>query len=335
MKRLAQLARVGASAIMLGNVAFGLGWSQVAHAAPAYQYIALGDSIASGHGIHPYATGSGDEDCKRAAGTTPGVDYSYPYYVRDFLELQRPVVLDPANFHLLACTGAKAEDLHKQVNKALKLLGESGSGTPSPGVISITIGADNFNFSSPDTYNQAFSPLTYGQFEKFREKQANIITKNLTAEMKRLLSKKVDRQVVVTGYYNPFNTESVIFDTANLLGANCGSMIWPRPTCQQVINDTVQILNDAIAAAVNNVPGNVRFVSGDTMLAAFSGHESPRSYCGSAAPEFADSYIQALNVEFPMSTTFPPEDGADCFHPNELGHEAIGYMAISVLPYGS
>jgi hypothetical protein len=61
------------------------------------------------------------------------------------------------------------------------------------------------------------------------------------------------------------------------------------------------------------------------------GHKSPRSSCGSAAPDLSDSWIQ--DKDDLTSNSFPPIPRivalgpwrGDCFHPNIFGAEKIAH----------
>jgi lysophospholipase L1-like esterase len=335
IRKMVRRGGVAAALLLVFGIVSAVGLARPAAAAPSFRYIALGDSIASGHGIHPYGNGAGDVSCKRSIGTVPEVNYAYPHYVRDRLEVENQVRLNPADFHNLACSGASVQDLHQQVTSAISLMGTAGTSRESPAVVTITVGADNFHFDQATTYLNAFNAVSYDNFVKTRNQEAQTVRTNLVKEVKRMLPKSANRQFTLTGYYNPFNSQSAI---VSAFPFNCDVQVHNRPPCQQVVNDTVQVLNDAIAGAVQDLSedtSRVNFVSGDMLAQEFTGHESPRPYCGTADPAFGDSYVQALDVPSSIDLFNVPRDGDDCFHPNQLGHEVIGNLVISLLPFGS
>jgi lysophospholipase L1-like esterase len=303
------------------------------------KYVALGDSVASGHGLGTTLTDpSGRPSCQRSAGDSPAHD-AYTDDVRDWLATPRHSPLGflphPESYRKLACSGATVERVASdQVPGADAWLGTA------PSIVTITAGANDFDFANPARYVQAFDPFTYDQFVAFRSAAAATVADRLTAALHSLGDNRSRRFIAVTTYYNPFNARSVIYDQL-LVWVLCSLPIGDRPPCSQVIQDTLDVLNAAIANAVRRyeasaTAGDARAALVGDVDAAFNPgdrrqtHAAPKPFCGDAPPSFDDSYIQAERTGR-LDLTNPPQTGNDCFHPNLAGHLAIARLVEAPL----
>jgi lysophospholipase L1-like esterase len=271
----------------------------------AVDYFALGDSVASGHGL-------GDRGaCRRSS-------RAYPRKVRAALEDRRGLV----RFRMLACSGAVAtgakEDgprsLRYQVTRTLDELSSRRT------LVTLTIGVNDFEWSDIVlTYFRLRSDES--SFEEWRSAITNDVAASLRRELRRLLAHR-NVAVVLTEYYNPVNTGSILFGPP----LPCESFA----ACYERTERIAHGLNAALREVRASLPGRAR-VRVARVHDAFHGHESPAPICGTAGPDAAETWIQ--HPQDPGSDSFPavpPEIEAvtgdwrgDCFHPNEEGSRAI------------
>jgi lysophospholipase L1-like esterase len=301
------------------------------------RYVALGDSVASGHGLGTTLTDpNGRPSCQRSAGDSPGHD-AYTDDVRDWLQRHSPLgfLPGPQSYRKLACSGATVERVASdQVPSANAWLGTA------PSIVTITAGVNDFEFTNPARYVQAFDPLTYDQFVAFRSAAATTVADRLAVALHSLGDNRARRLIAVTTYYNPFNAQSVIYHQL-LVRVVCSLPIGDRPPCSQVIQDTLDVLNESIANAVRRyeasaTAGDARATLVGDVDAAFNPgdrretHAAPKPFCGDAPPSFDDSYIQAERTG-QLDLNNPPQTGNDCFHPNPTGHLAIARLVEAPL----
>src|SRR6188472_1396199 len=104
MRRQSKLVLVFAIATLCLQTIGGFAPNRAVGAAekPAVEYFALGDSIASGHGL------------QGAQGNCLQSSHAYPYKVRDILATQYTVKF-PASHHL-ACSGSSSAVMVSQLN---------------------------------------------------------------------------------------------------------------------------------------------------------------------------------------------------------------------------
>ena len=284
-------------------------------------YFALGDSIASGHGLHD--TGG---PCRRS-------NIAYGGIVRNEL-LKR---YSEVNFHHHACSGATATEpdaerlaadeekwLHNQVNHVLA----EASTLPvdRPILVSITIGANDFNWSDGDNFKRQLYWAKDAQFQQWLNRTNEQIKTALKDEVVRLLAVP-NIAVIITEVYNPFNKESVFFKY-NPVGDRCGPLF---RKCYDRTESAALQLNSAILDVYFDLgrPARLQITPLHTL---FQGHESPRNSCGGASPDLFDSWIQ--DKDDLTSNSFPniPKNVADgpwlgdCFHPNIFGAQGIAHQ---------
>jgi lysophospholipase L1-like esterase len=144
------------------------------------RYLALGDSVASGQGLD-WSDWTRGDPCWRAGSDSPG---------GRFFSTWRKA--GPGrSFTLLACSGATAADLLApggQVDAAL---------AANPGLISITIGANDLSFVNPAKFfvNGSLDQRTVDQ-------RLAALRARLTTVMTRLLS-GTNAKILVTTYHDP------------------------------------------------------------------------------------------------------------------------------------
>ncbi|MEO3859495.1 kelch repeat-containing protein [Acrocarpospora sp. B8E8] len=305
------MIRRSIAAILLTGAA-ALSPSAPAPAAATFvKYAALGDSVASGHGLNT----SRQDTCRRSA------DGAYPDVVKADLGL------DAAHYRKYACSGDTSDVLlATQVSKANDFLGED------PTLVTLTVGADDYQFAFWQVYLAAFAPRAYPTFARLRDGTSTILRRNIHTALDQLGKGHPHRTIAVTTYYNPFNAKSVIYTALPL---RCDQTWLGRPPCHQIMTDTVNALNNAIKGAVADYTGTaqdatVKLVDG--VGAAFAGYEGPRPFCGDADPTFSHTYIQAKATRR-LNLLLFPRNGDDCFHPNRDGQNKIAKLVnAAVVP---
>ena len=327
---------------------------------PVIDYFALGDSVASGHGLGDDgrdALGNGTESGEDLTACRRSAVRSYPgQLVRDLEQDYEEV-----NFYHLACTGARAsydadkaikecskrvdddsecryQLLGTQVDEAIETLEANRTAeTERPTLITITIGANDFEFVDPLTiYRTITGPDPH--FDAYVALRSSHVRLGLQVALLRLLEYP-NVSIVVTGVHNPFNQNSFMFTFA---GSRCSVRHVVGIDCYQRTEEAAHAINQAITDTVESLGTNhrERVALADDIHDLFHGRESPRdsaaipfvgTSCGSANPSPLDTWIQypadpnsnsyALKYDW-KSRAFVP-DGAfwkgDCFHPNDEG----------------
>jgi lysophospholipase L1-like esterase len=271
---------------------------QPASAAPAVDYLALGDSIASGHGL----LDSGGT-CRRSPA-------AYPRTVLAELRERH----DRVRFTMLACSGAVAagdadglRSLKRQVTKALGRIGAR------PTLVTITVGVNDFAWSDiVASYFRLRDPNS-ASFEGWVDSTADRMAQAIDVQLRRLIARsKVI--VVLTDYPNPVNTGSILFG---------GPVPCTDPgACYARTEYLVHALNASLEGLVRK---RVKLAS---IHETFHGHEGPSPTCGSSPPTVEDTWFQ--HPDDPESNSFPPVAAlvgevwrGDCFHPNASGAGGI------------
>lgn len=284
--------------ILIGTLALWGVWGWGVRSVPALpvEYFAVGDSVASGRGL--------DDDeaaCRQSR-------LAYPWLVVE--RLQETFLVQ--QFDLLACSGATTATLDQQVSEVLSRL------SVSPTLLTLTIGANDFGWS--DVF--AFAPrLCTPSDEAFRAwvgGTAQVVEENLVGQLSRVLAYP-QVEVILTDYYNPTNASGAFWERVH-----------PRCLLVDVYDRSEQVvhaLNAAIRQAWQRV-GSPSFVQVATVHAAFHGHEAPRPWCGTAAPDIEGTWIQYPTD--PNSNSTPV--GGDCFHPNRAGAEQYAAAVTALVP---
>lgn len=316
------------AAIATGGVLTRLGINSVAAVGLAIDYFALGDSIASGHGLEDTGDGNGAPCQPDGASCCRRSGQSYPYRLYYDRLLARYA---PGAFHHLACSGAASPQLRRQVDQVVAKL------SSRPTLVTITMGANDFGWSDPAAFEFRLYWERRSEFDAWVDDTVFATKAGLRAQVGRLLRYR-NVVVVLTEVYNPFNENSVFFKYG--VGNRCGVV-----NCYQRTQVSLDKLNRAFheLASEINQPDRFRVTTG--LRLAFSPYSSPRGYhygpvrkgvqayqeqCGYAAPDVADTFIQYRTdpnsnsyPDIPEKVGGPGEWRGDCFHPNRAGAAAI------------
>jgi lysophospholipase L1-like esterase len=185
----------------------------IAHAA-APNYVALGDSYASGVGTRSYIAGSGS--CQRSTKAYPYVD----------------AARIGANLTFVACSGARVADVTAN---------QLSSVTGSANLVSVQVGGNDAGFSSVIT--ECAKPSWLGNCTGAINNAQSIINNTLPGRLNGLYgsikSKAPSARVVVVGYPRLFN------------GTDCNAGTFFSPTEMTRLNQTADLLNAKVAAAAS------------------------------------------------------------------------------------
>ena len=269
---------------------------------PEIHYFALGDSVASGHGLMDDGT-----PCRRS-------DQSYPSKVAARLKERHKEV----HFISLACSGARVNfpddfsDPYKffpnQVNEVIRALRRLDG---APTVVTITIGANDFGWAELQQFADFLYLSNLKRFDRIVNRISDSVRRVLRRQVRRLL-RFPNVTVVLTEYHNPFNTNSVFFLGP---GGRCGVV-----ECYDRTEYAIHTLNNAIVQVYIDLgrPSNLRLTA---IHGLFHDHESPQPSCGNDEPAVDDTYVQYKDD--PDSNSFPfrldSSWRGDCIHPNSSG----------------
>jgi lysophospholipase L1-like esterase len=281
---------------------------------PEIDYFALGDSIASGHGLMD--DGSACHQSSEA----------YPHKVKELLKAR----YEQVNFQFLACSGATAlYDEGKVVEHNFKWLGNQvdavlGNLSNRPTLVSITIGANDFQWSEPLNFSKRLLQPSDAYLRWVQQKKTMVGTE-LKYHVQRLLAHP-NVAVVITEVHNPVNMRSRLF--FNVPGRSCDA-VWGLLTCYEKIEYGVILLNSAFWIDVwegLGFPDRLQITGG--LGYAFAGHASPQPACGEAPPPASETWIQypgdpQANSHLPKILKrlwgIGDDTAGDCFHPNRYG----------------
>jgi len=277
-------------------------------------YFALGDSIASGHGLM-----DDNATCRRS-------NRSYPHTVIELLVTRYETV----NSTILACSGATAREpdattlaldpnkwLQNQVDYVLTHL------SVHPTLVSITIGSNDFGWADPGGFLTHLFIQDNDKFVKWVDKLVdnpdNGIKVSVKTQVNRLLAHP-NVAVVLTEVHNPFNRASLLFSPACTATRDCYART----------EYAVHRLNSALIDLTLET-GQLERLQVAAIHESFHSHESPRPVCGLAAPQIANTWIQHPgdsnsnsfgNLPGWARKILPKKGGGDCFHPNDAGASA-------------
>lgn len=159
------------------------------------QYYALGDSVASGHGLGADCV----DTCLRSY-------RAYPFRLAAFLQNDGYSV----ETHHFACSGAtssgsisaaqREKTLGFQVEEVLKDLPPNDP----PTLVTITIGANDFHWLEQD-FLQKLTAQSDAAFESELTNISKQIRTNVISQVNKLLDANPNLGIVITDYYNPFD----------------------------------------------------------------------------------------------------------------------------------
>ncbi|HEX9869584.1 MAG TPA: GDSL-type esterase/lipase family protein [Candidatus Tectomicrobia bacterium] len=241
-----------------------IGWGAGGISALPIDYIALGDSVASGYGLNDDGT-----SCRRSM-------LAYPWWV--VAQVQESFVVE--QFALLACSGATTGSLHSQVTEALSRLAER------PTLITLTVGANDFGWSDLFPFAQNLCTRDDDAFETWVASTAHTVEENLVVQLGRLLAYP-QVEVILTDYYNPTNLSGALWE-----------VVHPRCVLVNVYERSehvVHALNTAITQAWQRL-GSPPYVRVAPVHAAFHGHEAPRPWCGRAPPAVEETWLPPVST---------------------------------------
>jgi lysophospholipase L1-like esterase len=324
------------------------------------EYIALGDSVAAGHGLSDNAKDSPDYPCRRSH------DKSYPAQLKAMLEARGYRVTE---FVHLACSGATTQEpdwteleqngqshQHKwfrfQAEDAITFLRSSRHIPGRPVLVTITIGANDFPWTDPEGLCWL---LNIDNDKTFKAKVATITTnvaKEVRDQVQELL-KFPEVTVVVTGYPNPFNSKSWIFSALRQEIKCLGSFLKNDAEYYKRTDYAVQLLNGSLDGEVVRAfrqRNRIKFAGG--IYREFRNHEALGRECGNTNTPVKDptdvrnyTWIQhpsdqesyswpgAQMSQVAKYSTVPDYNNwrGDCFHPNYTGASRIASNADSTL----
>jgi lysophospholipase L1-like esterase len=202
-----------------------------ASAASATTYVALGDSYSSGVGTRTYY----DSNCQKSV-------YAYPYLIHN----AHPTW----TFVHAACSGAKTGDI---------LSSQISSVTSSTNWVSYTIGGNDAGFSSVITTcaEPSWASDCNGAINTAQAYITNTLPGRLDQVNNAIKSRAPSAKVIVLDYPHLFN------------GEDCNAATWFSPTEESRLNQTADMLKNALSAAAARAGSN--FVFGD-VIPKFIGH---------------------------------------------------------------
>jgi lysophospholipase L1-like esterase len=286
--------------------------------------MALGDSVASGHGLSKRDYLQGD-DCWRAG------DEAYPRLVHDEL-VARGVLVGGNGYFNVACSGATLADLLRT------RVGGGPSGLPggdraqadwavavNPELITVTAGANTLGFVHPER-------LIDGQQVDRAELAERLAA--VADRLERLLARLVDHTdatVLLTNYYNP-------------AGPRAQGVEGCREQCFHVLaEDVVAELNATISrVAADFPPDRVTVID---LASRFAGHWAPNGLGPDGLRACAVGWIKDL-IGAPVAGVHPycasGHDDAgswvnyvDCVHPDGRGHAEIAAAIVDALDHAA
>lgn len=290
-------------------------------------YFALGDSIASGHGLM-----DDNSECHRS---TRG----YPYKFEAFLKTR----YDKVNFYVFACSGATAKqpkdaDLLRKVphkwffEQYLSMLQRLSKDRPT--LVTITIGANDYGWADGSFGARLVEPSVdpLGGYFGWIQKTGEEVAQELRPLLTELLSHS-NVVVVITDLYNPINQQdSVLFSipiiTSKVTVGTVCKDVWGVLTCYDRSKYLVDALNNSLVLDLWVPLGRPQNMRVTLINPKFYGHESPRPKCGKGAPDINNTWIQypgqpGINGDPKELGVVTKEKYGDCFHPNEEGARQI------------
>lgn len=279
-------------------------------------YLALGDSIASGHGLDRWDY-FGRDDCWRAEGA------AYARHVADGLADRGTDV----EAHIVACSGAYLADLSGEVVGGGPDGIVAGDQTTqldwairaNPGLVTLTIGANDLGFIDPSAF------IVDGGLDRPAiEARIEAVETGLAAVVEQLVA-GTDATIVVTDYHDP--------SAENPHGVQgCTQACFADAT-----DEAVGLLSAAVRRVVDAHPERVRYADAATL---FEGHgagngrgldvsrlgQGPLSRFLPAPVKGVSSYC--AKGDHANDTWI---NAIDCVHPNGEGQQAYAQAVLTAL----
>lgn len=279
----------------------------------SFEYLALGDSYASGEGAHnyKYPTDTPDNRCHLSLD-------SYPYLIKKQLGL--------TTAESVACSGALMKDVwfsnqdnynNKErqskgkedttFDKGIENIFDVGYRTQDnfidwyqPTIVTVSIGGNDIGFGSKVRACVFSTGDCYSDLEDKTKifKEINAQFSNLVTTYTKLSEESENRRVYIVGYPEVAAPDG-----------NCGNNVHLSNEEIKLSNKVITDLNATIEAATKKV--GVRFVD---VSDAFAGHR----LCEAPNWDVAMNGLTAGNDAFPV-LGYPL--GKESYHPNNYGHE--------------
>jgi lysophospholipase L1-like esterase len=281
-------------------------------------YVALGDSVASGHGL----------DWRGYLRRGPCWRDHTASYPAQLLELAREASASIEVLALLACSGHGTADLAEQPVDGGPDLGAGGGArtqldravAANPGLVTLTIGANDLGFARPERAVGADGGLDEGYV---RERLARVEA-GLVPVLARLVE-ATDAQIIVTTYHDPTAERPHGVDGCR------------RGCFRAITGEVVARLNGLVEEIAGRFPADRVTVADVT--GAFAGRGAPNgrgldvlrgwdapswvpapltwtsgihAYCAVGRPDGPPSYVSSV----------------DCVHPNAAGARAYAAVAL-------
>ncbi len=292
------------------------------------RYYALGDSVASGHGLL-----DDGPPCRQSM-------HGYPFLLADKLREARPdlsIVFPGDMRHLLACSLSLSgnegpHDLGQQVDELIVSIGPS---TEQAVLVTITSGMNDIWGDAARFGELLLSILAMPDsvYVEWLESTIGVIAPNISHAVRRILHLGPNVAVVVSGYYNPINPlflSSPLDPYLGLINSPLVSLwrafqaVCRERDCYARTNQLIEALNTGLRVAVTEVGSDwARF--DDSLYYAFKGHES---VCGLEPVDAGETWVQSPvdRESNSLGSVFgrPEFVGlGDCIHPNTRGAHAI------------
>lgn len=281
--------------------------------------VAIGDSVASGHGLQ-IGDYLGGDPCFRS-------DDGYPNLVAQGL-IERGVFAETGAAFVVACSGAGVAD----VATALVTGGSPDWAPPgidaltqidwavraNPAVVTITVGINDIGFVDPAGL------IVDGRLdEEVFDARVSAMAEGLGALVARVVA-ETDAAIVVTGYYNPAAVRPQGVEGCEL---DC---------FRTVAGQAVERVDDAILSVLPDDP-RVRFVS---LIERFADHGAPNGLGLDSARAGEGVLGEVFGGPFVGTQAYCARgdtvgeswiNALDCVHPDDEGHRQIADAVLGTL----
>lgn len=286
--------------------------------------VAMGDSVASGHGLQE-TDYFGRDDCWRDAGE------AYPQRVLEALVAAGELSAESAELALVACSGHDTDDVFETpVTGGLEGTAPEGvdqmtqlewAVRANPGIATITIGANDTGFVGP-----AKLLLDDGTLDRPDiARRMDVIRSDLRIVLERLVS-ATDADIYVTNYYNP-----TAIDPQGVDGCR-------RECFAENAAEVVGLMNSTIAEVVAEFGDRVSLVDIHTP---FIGHGAPNGLgpdvlrSGGFGP-LGDLVGGLVGEVHPYCADGDTKDDSwvnsiDCVHPDGKGTQVIADTVVATI----
>jgi hypothetical protein len=313
----------GLAAVLVFGLAVAMPPSADAAPIAARTWLALGDSYSSGTGIEgTLYPGPEGKDCRRATGTPPGFDAPAPtaWPVRAFDAVR--VAGGIGRIDLVACSGARTDDVTAQIKEATLFEGDRRWD-----IVSFTFGGNNLGFG--EVMRDCIDiPTSWLEFRL--ERGCDVDEKTLAARVDALLGNGDESMfagtvtmpqllATVAGYVAPGGDVIVVGYPYLIDDPKVVSIF----TCEGIHSDDVELLRGAINRLNQGLRRAVDAANADAARSGITYHYvSAESLFTNHGLCSSDSWLNG-KVLLPAAGS-PWIDVVSWYHPNQDGHDAIG-----------